>query len=118
MNQKGKKAVASLEVRVGDHAKLAPSQKGFQEGDMHDSGVACSQKTQVVLQSSPRFVVLGSESPCFVYIIHHHTSSYISMNSMEPDPGLWPEFEFSKFFQRVAGACGTWQTVHKSPDPF
>ena len=45
-------------------------------------------------------------------------TSYISMNSMEPDPGLWPEFEFSKFFQRVAGACGTWQTVHKSPDPF
>ena len=82
MNQKGKKAVASLEVRVGDHAKLAPSQKGFQEGDMHDSGVACSKKTQVVLQSSPRFVVLGSESPCFVYVIHHHTSVWTQWNQI------------------------------------
>ena len=29
----------------------------------------------------------------------HHTSSYIigyiSLNSMQPDPGLWPEFAFS-----------------------
>ena len=108
--QKGKKAVASLEVRVGDHAKLAPSQKGFQETWMTQESLALRKLTSLSCRALQDTLSWGQNL---------HVLCKIRMNSMESSAGLWPEFEFSKFFQRVAGACiGTWQKVQESPDLF